>query len=677
MFKRLGVQTKLFLGCIAIVLVTLVCTSTMNIWQSKKGYTEKGHELLLGVSQNLLNTIQLQHDLTVHALKSELNVFDLQFNLKGFPVINPLHEREVQLQHGDHAGETVVLPGLKLGNTFINEDNKLVDTVRKTVGDHVSVLLKNTKRFVRISTTLTRNGEDHRAIGGFLSSDLPAAQALAQGKPYSGMVRIQGDTYLAAYQPLLDLRGKQVIGALEVVRKLLTPDLAETLERLNVNGHGYSMAVASSGRLLLHPHNQEPEQSWTYAKLSNAENLNNSVHAYRQDGHDRLAAVNYFSPWDLYLVTTVKANALSQGINSQVWTAAGLSATPSLALALVVIWFVSRHIMNPINRLANRSEQIANGKTDLAFDFGTNDVIGQTAQALESLLRQLNNRMAFAQSLLDGICLPFVVVDLNNRITAVNEAALKIIGRSGQPFDYHGLKVESLVNLDRNQLFVTQHVLETEQFTEDDIVLQYAGQGKDVHLRISANPIYDAQGGLIGVFALWVDMSFERAHQQQMNRLTQTAQDQAVKGDNIVQESIAAMQEVHGHMARLQDDAGELEQAVEAIDGVLHLISGVAKQTNLLALNAAVEAARAGDDGRGFAVVAQEVRNLAVKTQKATKDVEDQIAAIQVKFQSTATATAEAALAASQGNRLASQAGEVMHNLVTAVQKSAQEVWQA
>jgi methyl-accepting chemotaxis protein len=115
---------------------------------------------------------------------------------------------------------------------------------------------------------------------------------------------------------------------------------------------------------------------------------------------------------------------------------------------------------------------------------------------------------------------------------------------------------------------------------------------------------------------------------------------------------------------------------VKAIDGVISLISGVANQTNLLALNAAVEAARAGDAGHGFAVVAREVRNLAVKTQQATKDVEERIAAIQAKSQSTAAATAEAAQAASQGDRLASEAGTVMHSLVTAVQQSAREVQQ-
>lgn len=673
MFKKLGVQTKLTFGCVLVVLVTLLCTSAINVWSSKNGYMEKSHELLQGVSNTLINTLQTKNELTAKALQSELNVFDLQFSLKGFPVINPLYESEVTLQNGEQAGESVTLPGLKLGNTFLNEDNSLVDTVSDTVGDDVSVLLQNDNQFVRIATTL-QDQSDTRNTGGVLPADHAAAQKLAAGESYTGTVRVMGQLFLAAYQPLFDLRGEEVVGALEVVRPLLTPALAQTLGRLNVNGQGHSLAVAPSGRVLLSPGKQQ-EEHWTHTPLATEDGENaDQVRSYTQKGQERFAAVNYFAPWDMYVVTTVGADALSQGINSQVWSAAGISAAPSLALALVVIWLISRQIMHPMKRLAARSEQIVRGEQDVTFDDSANDVIGQTARSLEAMLRQLNNRMAFAQALLEGISLPYVVVDRDNRITAVNEAALNIIERPGEPADFHGAEVEDFLGLDPRAIFVTRQALDTDQFTEKDVVVAGLGSGSRIHLRVSANPIYDAQGELIGCFALWVDMSSERAHEQRMGQLAETTQDQAVSGDAVVQQSLAAMQEVHGYATRLQQDTSELEEAVTAINDVIHLISGVANQTNLLALNAAVEAARAGQAGRGFAVVAEEVRHLAVKTQQATKDVETRIEAIQAKSHSTAATTAEAVQAASRGNRLASEAGEVMHNLVAAVQQSAQEV---
>ncbi|WP_198376534.1 methyl-accepting chemotaxis protein [Neoroseomonas rubea] len=83
-----------------------------------------------------------------------------------------------------------------------------------------------------------------------------------------------------------------------------------------------------------------------------------------------------------------------------------------------------------------------------------------------------------------------------------------------------------------------------------------------------------------------------------------------------------------------------LAEAANKIGDVVRLISDIAGQTNLLALNATIEAARAGDAGKGFAVVASEVKSLASQTAKATEEIGQQIAAMQMETTRTVDAIA-------------------------------------
>jgi methyl-accepting chemotaxis protein len=100
-------------------------------------------------------------------------------------------------------------------------------------------------------------------------------------------------------------------------------------------------------------------------------------------------------------------------------------------------------------------------------------------------------------------------------------------------------------------------------------------------------------------------------------------------GASIVNETISGMDIISERVVLTSKTIQALGVRSEQIGDIIRTIEDIADQTNLLALNAAIEAARAGEQGRGFAVVADEVRNLAVRTTKATKDISVMIQGIQ------------------------------------------------
>ncbi len=120
------------------------------------------------------------------------------------------------------------------------------------------------------------------------------------------------------------------------------------------------------------------------------------------------------------------------------------------------------------------------------------------------------------------------------------------------------------------------------------------------------------------------------ANSKEADRIAVTVAEEAAKGGESVEATVAAMRSIAEKITVIED---------------------IARNTNMLALNAAIEAARAGDAGKGFAVVASEVRKLAENSGKAAKDI--------IEISTTSLDIAE-------------QAGQIIVDLVPQVRKTSE-----
>ncbi|MFZ0523991.1 MAG: methyl-accepting chemotaxis protein [Candidatus Acidiferrales bacterium] len=142
------------------------------------------------------------------------------------------------------------------------------------------------------------------------------------------------------------------------------------------------------------------------------------------------------------------------------------------------------------------------------------------------------------------------------------------------------------------------------------------------------------------------------------------AADTARLGGQIVEETLAKMHAIADSVGHTAKRVQELGKSSNQIGEIISVIDDIADQTNLLALNAAIEAARAGEQGRGFAVVADEVRKLAERTSKATKEITQMIQNIQTETHSAVEAMQAGTKLVELGVESTTQAGDSLHEII-------------
>lgn len=148
----------------------------------------------------------------------------------------------------------------------------------------------------------------------------------------------------------------------------------------------------------------------------------------------------------------------------------------------------------------------------------------------------------------------------------------------------------------------------------------------------------------------------------------------ATRGGAVVQETITGMSRIAERVRHSATTVENLGARSEQIGEIVGTIEDIADQTNLLALNAAIEAARAGEQGRGFAVVADEVRALAERTTKATKEISEMINAIQHETKSAVRAMEEGVTEVEKGAASSEKSGQALEEILNQINEVTMQI---
>jgi methyl-accepting chemotaxis protein len=287
-----------------------------------------------------------------------------------------------------------------------------------------------------------------------------------------------------------------------------------------------------------------------------------------------------------------------------------IAGAVSLILGFLAAFFLTRHFTFRINKLADAMGRIADGDLSKQLTIYANDEIGELGGSI--------NRMQ---------------TSVGAMIASVKDTAAQVTSSA------------SMLNMVSEQIASS-----SEEVAAQTGTLSTASE----EMAATSNGI--AQN---------CNMAAESSRQ---------GNDLATEGAVIVQETVAGMNRITERVKETAATLGKLGSRSDQIGEIVGTIEDIADQTNLLALNAAIEAARAGEQGRGFAVVADEVRALAERTTKATKEIAQMIKAIQNETKGAVASMEEGVNEVERGTLDAARSGTALDSILNQISAISMEI---
>ncbi len=375
----------------------------------------------------------------------------------------------------------------------------------------------------------------------------------------------------------------------------------------------------------------------------------------------RLVAIAAIPPGAFLLAAVIVAS----GSSSNTSLALGIGALVAAVIAIPLVIFVARSILDPLTELAEVTEEIQAGNLTARVHISGDNVTSHAGLALNQALDELTS---LVQTREDQDRIQDQIITLLDEVSAAAEGDLTVeaavtadaLGSVADSFNYMISELRGIVaNVNQTTAEVT------------------AASGDIARSSSTLAESSERQAGQIAEAAMSIEeMAVSIAQVSENASLGATvasdARRNAQRGAESVRATIEGMQRIRQEVQGTSRTIKRLGESSQEIGSIVALIEEIANQTNLLALNAAIQAAMAGEHGRGFAVVAEEVRRLAERAGEATQQIGNLVTSIQVETSEAVVSMDNSTREVVEGSRLADEAGATLTEIDAVVSRMAE-----